>query len=300
MPSARCASSPTLRAASRRPAGASWNRLKFAGKERDTETGALSDGADGALDYFSARYYQNQTGRFTSVDPGHVNGNILDPQSWNGYAYARNNPLKYTDPTGTTFEICADGVQCQHVSDQYFAILQRNPGPGIRLTDGKIVAGGVTVGSYQQTSVDATWGTFAASMGRYTNAIAPFVNAGAAVTGAIVTGGTLWGVAGGVAVQEFLLPMGGTIAAGMSAVQNPALQKALNEIYRYKDRIAGGTAGAARFTQMTGELVGNSDHVGKVVNSIGRLERILREQPLSASDRALAQAVLTRLRAAVP
>ena len=87
---------------------------QFAGKERDAETG---------FDYFGGRYYASQTGRFTTVDPGHVNGDIFDPQSWNAYAYARNNPLKYTDPTGTEYEICAEGApSCQRVSDQYFGV----------------------------------------------------------------------------------------------------------------------------------------------------------------------------------
>ena len=26
--------------------------------------------------------------RFTTVDPGHVNGSLLDPQGWNAYGYA--------------------------------------------------------------------------------------------------------------------------------------------------------------------------------------------------------------------
>jgi hypothetical protein len=41
------------------------------------------------------RAYQ---GRFTSPDP--VSGQISNPQSFNAYSYAWNNPLKYTDPTG--------------------------------------------------------------------------------------------------------------------------------------------------------------------------------------------------------
>jgi RHS repeat-associated protein len=67
---------------------------RFTGKERDAESG---------LDYVGARYYANRTGRFTTVDPGHVGGNIFDPQSWNAYAYARNNPLRFVDPTGTDY-----------------------------------------------------------------------------------------------------------------------------------------------------------------------------------------------------
>ena len=65
---------------------------KFTGKERDPETG---------LDYFGARYYGSKIGRFTTVDPVYTwRDNILDPQRWNRYAYARNNPLRYTDPDG--------------------------------------------------------------------------------------------------------------------------------------------------------------------------------------------------------
>jgi RHS repeat-associated protein len=80
------------------PPGA--DSLRFAGKARDGETG---------LDYFQARYYASRAGRFTTVDPGHVGGNILDPQSWNAYAYARNNPFRFVDPTGTDYYINIEG-----------------------------------------------------------------------------------------------------------------------------------------------------------------------------------------------
>ena len=64
---------------------------KFTGKERDTESG---------LDYFGARYFSGAGGRFTSVDPENAGADPADPQSWNGYAYARNNPLLYVDLLG--------------------------------------------------------------------------------------------------------------------------------------------------------------------------------------------------------
>ena len=57
---------------------------EFTGKERDAETG---------LDYFGARYLSATQGRFTSGDPFLGGGRPEDPQSWNRYAYARNNPL---------------------------------------------------------------------------------------------------------------------------------------------------------------------------------------------------------------
>ncbi len=58
------------------------NRL-FTGEERDPETG---------FDYFGARYLISGLARFTTVDPANASAVLHDPQGWNAYAYARNNP----------------------------------------------------------------------------------------------------------------------------------------------------------------------------------------------------------------
>jgi RHS repeat-associated protein len=72
--------------------GADSTKQKFTQKERDTESG---------LDYFLARYYSSAQGRFTSADPIFIAGErVIDPQQLNLYPYARNNPLRFTDPTG--------------------------------------------------------------------------------------------------------------------------------------------------------------------------------------------------------
>jgi RHS repeat-associated protein len=61
-------------------------------RERDAETG---------LDYFGARYYRADLGRFTTVDPVSITPErLLNPQRLNRYAYAINNPLRYVDPKG--------------------------------------------------------------------------------------------------------------------------------------------------------------------------------------------------------
>ena len=67
------------------------NHYKFTGKERDTESG---------LDNFGARYNASSLGRFMSPDPLLNSGRPWNPQTWNRYAYARNNPLAIVDPTG--------------------------------------------------------------------------------------------------------------------------------------------------------------------------------------------------------
>jgi RHS repeat-associated protein len=69
----------------------SLNNRGFTGHQRDQETG---------LDYMVARYYSSSLGRFMAVDPGEDSA-LEDPQSWNKYAYVRNNPLRSIDPDGT-------------------------------------------------------------------------------------------------------------------------------------------------------------------------------------------------------
>jgi RHS repeat-associated protein len=66
-------------------------RQKFTGYERDDETG---------LDFAEARYYVNNHGRFTAVDPLIASGKSADPQTFNRYAYAMSRPLIFTDSTG--------------------------------------------------------------------------------------------------------------------------------------------------------------------------------------------------------
>ena len=79
--------------------GAATDPHKFTGKELDDETG---------LYYFNARYYDADLGRFISVDP--VAGSNTDPQSWNRYAYALDNPIRYRDPSGGQVAAVATAV----------------------------------------------------------------------------------------------------------------------------------------------------------------------------------------------
>jgi RHS repeat-associated protein len=64
---------------------------QFTGKERDAESG---------LDNFGARYDASSMGRFMTPDPLMASAKVWNPQTWNRYAYARNNPLAIVDPTG--------------------------------------------------------------------------------------------------------------------------------------------------------------------------------------------------------
>jgi RHS repeat-associated protein len=78
----------------------------FAAKERDTESN---------LDYFPARYYNSNVGRWMSPDwssdPDPVPyADFTNPQSLNLYGYVDNNPLSYFDPTGHDNQGCNASV----------------------------------------------------------------------------------------------------------------------------------------------------------------------------------------------
>ena len=65
---------------------------QFTGRERDRETG---------LDWFGTRYLSAAEGRFTSPDSVLAKSTWLsEPQRWNRYEYALNNPLRFVDPDG--------------------------------------------------------------------------------------------------------------------------------------------------------------------------------------------------------
>ncbi|MBI2547897.1 hypothetical protein HYW21_00965 [Candidatus Woesearchaeota archaeon] len=75
------------------------DRYLFTGKEKDRETG---------LQYYNARYYAPDQARF--IQPDSVQPNVYDPQQLNKYSYARNNPVKYTDPDGQNLLLAVGGI----------------------------------------------------------------------------------------------------------------------------------------------------------------------------------------------
>jgi RHS repeat-associated protein len=81
--------------------------MHFTGKQRDWESG---------LDNFGARYLGagNNLGRFMTSDPLMASGHARNPQTWNRYAYALNNPLRFVDPDGMEVPAdCAKDKNCQ-------------------------------------------------------------------------------------------------------------------------------------------------------------------------------------------
>jgi RHS repeat-associated protein len=101
---------------------------QFTSYLRDDETG---------LDYAMARSYASRVGRFVTSDPGHVGAKVLNPQSWNAYAYTANDPINRIDPYGTDYEVLVYGSPGGRfqMSDEGYATLyaEQNGQQGVTL-----------------------------------------------------------------------------------------------------------------------------------------------------------------------
>jgi RHS repeat-associated protein len=79
------------------PFGETWystgtvDKWKFTSYERDTDT---------SLDYARMRFDSARLARFGTPDPYAGSMVAGDPQSWNRYTYARNEPVDFVDPLG--------------------------------------------------------------------------------------------------------------------------------------------------------------------------------------------------------
>ncbi len=107
----------------------------YTGKELDPETG---------LYYFGARYYDPILARFTTPDS--VVADVYSPRDLNRFAYARNNPLRYIDPTGHSALDRVFGWLLEEVFDQSVSVSLGNTGPSGSLglgvsVDGEQLAG---------------------------------------------------------------------------------------------------------------------------------------------------------------
>jgi RHS repeat-associated protein len=119
-------------------------RLKFTGHERDQQGDPARE-----LDYMHARYYGPGWGRFLTVDPTWASADAGKPQSWNRYAYVRNNPMNYPDPDGrdpriSRFFRSPFGKAAEHLSKAAHAMSRMivvNPAVRLAGTGGSAKAG---------------------------------------------------------------------------------------------------------------------------------------------------------------
>ena len=115
-------------------------------------------------------------GRFTSPDAPFADQHAADPQSWNMYAYVRNNPLKNTDPDGRD---CFQGFSS--CANYLFggAKAVANLVPAAATLVNRVVTGGLVGDApmFQPSNVDQAQGMHAANVMML---VSPLAEAGAA------------------------------------------------------------------------------------------------------------------------
>ncbi len=118
--------------------------------------------------YNTANRHYTPMGRWMSPDPaGQDAADPSDPQTWNAYAYAGNNPTTNVDPDGRDYyllggENCGqNGITC----DQQGYVLDSNGNRQV-VTDQQVANGEVqlTVGEGGATNITTGQGTFVSDM----------------------------------------------------------------------------------------------------------------------------------------
>ncbi len=276
--------------------------LKFTGQLRDGETG---------LDYFGARYYGSALGRFTSPDDPLVDQHASDPQSWNLYAYVRNNPLKNTDP---------NGLDCVNTSTQTSSGVEvtTERGGSADTCSGTYVNGTVDVSSYSYNgrnlgysfsndtasgagtitfgAVD-DWGPGTSNLlgARQIGMTAPIGSALGIGMGAILTGGAAIAAYGALAGGSSLTALAIPAATLPPAVSNPTLQGIVQKLFQATDVLPGGTAGAVRYELATGDLMSPAGHSLKAQEVVTALTNLLKSGRLSFDDQIVSRQLIQNL-----
>lgn len=256
-------------------ASGTTEQRKYIGQEYDPET---------QLSYLEARYYRADLGRFLSQDAVHLSlGDpnaikaisglelqqlLMDPQSFNSYGYARNNPIGLKDPNGEFW-----GKVTEYLSKAGYAVSN------------------AFQKQYQQTS----WTSPLTKTGSYLLADA-FKQQGVAldknapisdrvIAGTLIASNAVPGPKGvGKVVvsplKETILLERAAMIGRAASTGDPEVLKIVEKLYQASDDVIGGTAGALIHEKNTGEMLSKSatghfqaahDRVNWINNQLSRI-----------------------------
>ncbi|MCQ9206769.1 MAG: hypothetical protein NG740_02665 [Omnitrophica bacterium] len=185
-------------------------------------TGKIWDESS-ALSYYGARYYSPELGSFITADP--TIQRPYDPQDFNRYAYARNNPVKYIDPTGYGWWSALWSFIAGLVGAVVTILVSSVAGPILGGMAGGAVSGailGAVSGGLSGALKGAMWGAvFGGILGAGYQA-ASAANLGGAFLAAAAVGGAAYASATGGAEG-----LGDFAAGALGAVYGSAMGNAL-------------------------------------------------------------------------
>jgi RHS repeat-associated protein len=225
------------------PSGAP-DRMLFTGQARDFES---------ALDYFGARYYRADLGRFTTIDPLMTVGeNVVDAQRWNRYTYVGNNPLRFVDPTGMKAQVtttCSAAASCQINVKATFSVYAAS---GSGLSAQELAAAAATI----KGAIESAWsGSFTKDGVTYVVTTNVTVGVAANEGAAMASGaGNVIGLTNGVAIP----------GVADSYVDSGSLLGSFGpDTGKWNVRSLGAGVAAHEFTH----LLGVGDHAGSVLSN---------------------------------
>jgi RHS repeat-associated protein len=227
-------------------------RQKFTTYQRDGET---------ELDYAQARFYSSKLGRFYSVDPENAGAMEGEPQSWNAYSYALNNPLKYGDPSGLGVEVCSvsgERTCVNYTEKEWKTFLKSNTDGAYKIDGTGIYWNGELTGRITDSSMldDRQQGFFNEA-------------ADQSERKGIVVGGLVAITAAATAC----------IATGTCAAAIPAVRKAAQVILARlaaKQAVRSAVRAVMRDPNKVRHIFGNAGHkLGNLVNQLGGKEKTL-------------------------
>jgi RHS repeat-associated protein len=274
--------------------------LHFTGEERDAESG---------LDNFGARYYSSSFGRWTSPDWSDDQdpvpyADFANPQTLNLYGIVQNNPVTFIDPDGhdedAEYGILADPDPGQSgpnnnnadvkpaykpgFLDQIFGFLFRGVPNPLDYADWKDGLNIPCTACYQraQQQQQAAQKQFYNDI--QTGKIQPYQSI------------ILVGPAGFGELESLLQEL--RAGAPELEAESAELKRIIDLMFKTRDRIPGGTAGAIRHELTTGELMSKAGHSIKGAELANKLRDLLAGGTLSEKDFILARALMNDLLAA--
>ena len=119
---------------------------------------------DTGLYFYGARYYAPELARF--IQPDDILPDFSDPQSYNRYSYALNNPLRYTDPSGHgAGEVVGDALLNADTIKSSYQLITMPDSLGWKLIEVPVGIGGIAVGVADAAFDAATLGGKGVLMG---------------------------------------------------------------------------------------------------------------------------------------